>query len=213
MYMKSLLISTCLLCCSIFAGAQNFSSRFTKVYQACMDLRAASVTGSASLMKSACCELKSEDVRYFSTLACLDDVQLSLNGHFIFDYEFVDSLIVNKSVYRFAQNYAERSAGRFASTGGRIYIKTCCVAASSSSRYSFVAQGHQELAVVSEGGGLLNLRVYDATNNVWHNDDQDLNKGLPSRTRVFDIPGGNALLEIEIINKTDKDISFVVLSN
>ena len=164
-------------------------------------------------MKSAATELKAAEPRYFSTLKCLDDAKLSLDGHFIFDYEFVDSLVVNKKVYSFAQTYAEKGADRYVSNNKKIFMKTCCVGAMSSSRYSFVAQKTQELAVVAEGHGLINLRVYDKTNQIWYNDDQDMNTGLPSRTRVFDIGRGYAVLELEIINKTDKDISFVIISN
>ena len=215
--MKRLVASGLLLTLGIIVSAQSFSNEFNKVYQACLNLRAASITGSTSLMKCAGSELKNANTRDFSTLKCLDDVKLSLNGHFIFDDEFVDSLVINKCVYSFAQGYADRwakrSAERGASTTGTIFMKTCCISALSSSRYAFVAQGHQELAVIAEGDGLINLRIYDNTNKIWYNDDQDLNTGMPTRTRVFDIPRGNCLLEIEIINKTDKDISFVILSN
>lgn len=201
------------LMCGYMAAAQNFSEEFSKVYSACLSLRSASVSGSTFLMKSAGTELKEARTRYFSTLQCLDKSKPSLNGHFIFDCEFVDSLIINRNVYSFAQRYANRSAERSISYSGGIYIKTCCVSASSSARYSFVSSGYQELAVIAEGGGLINLRVYDATNKVWHNDTQDLNIGRPSRTRAFEVPNTYARLEIEVINKTDKDISFVVISN
>lgn len=211
--MKHLFVSALLFSLCMLSQAQDFSDKFNMVYQACLDLRAASVTGSTSLMKSAGAELKDAQPRYFSTLKCLDEVKLSLNGHFVFDYEFVDSLVVNKKVYSFAQGYAERGAKRSVSNKGKVFMKTCCVGPFSSSRYSFVSQGRQELAVVAEGDGLINLMVYDTTNKVWYNDDKDFNTGMSSRTRVFDILSGNALLEIEIINKTDKEISFVVISN
>ena len=211
--MKRLFASTLLLTFCILSQAQNFSDDFNRVYQACLELRSASMTGSFSLMKSAATELKAVEPRYFSTLKCLDDAKLSLDGHFIFDYEFVDSLVVNKKVYSFAQTYSEKGANRYVSNNKKIFMKTCCVGAMSSSRYSFVSQKTQELAVVADGHGLINLRVYDKTNQIWYNDDQDLNTGLPSRTRVFDIGRGYAVLELEIINKTDKDISFVIISN
>lgn len=213
MVMKKLLLILFMLCGYMSLSAQNFSEEFGKVYDACMSLRSASISGSTSLMKSAGVELKEAETKFFSTLKCLDKNKPSLNGHFVFDHEFVDSLIINKNVYSFAQGYAERVAERGMSTRGNIYIKTCCVSASSSTRYSFVSSGYQELAVIAEGDGLINLRVYDATNKVWHNDTQDLNVGRPSRTRTFEVPNTHARLEIEVINKTDKDISFVVISN
>lgn len=211
--MKHLLFVVLAFCCSMTTFAQDFSDEFRKVYESCMSLRSASVSGSTALMKSACAELKASDPGYFSILKCLDRTKPSLNGHFIFDYEFVDSLIVNKKVYSFAQGYSERMEKRESSSNDQVLMKTCCVGASSSSRYSFIAQGHQELAVVTEAGGLVNLRVYDATNGRWYNDDQDQNVGHPSRTRIFELSGGNVILEIEVINKTDNDVSFVIISN
>lgn len=211
--MKKIVISLLVLVSGTLIHAQDFSDDFRKVYDACMDLRMASVSGSSALMKSASTEIKAILPRYFGSLRCLDPIKPSLNGHFIFDYEFVDSLLVNKKVYTFAQQYAEREEKRGISSSKKIYMRTCCVGALSTSRYYFIAHGIQELAVVAEGDGLVNLRVYDSINKVWYNDTQDLNVGQASRTRRFTIPGGNVRLEIEVENKIDKDISFVIISN
>ncbi len=211
--MKRLLMIVILLAITIAAMAQDFSEDFRLVYEACVELRDASVSGSTVQMRVAADKLKSANTKYFSLLRCIDGENLSLNEHFVFDHEFVDSLIVNRKVYSFAQGYAERGAKRGTSSKGGIYMKTCCVGARSSSSYSFNASKYQELAIVAERGGLVNMKVHDITNDIWYNDTDNLNTGMPTRKRAFSIPNGMARLEITVYNKSDCDISFVIISN
>ena len=95
-----------------------------------------------------------------------------------------------------------------------IVTKTCCVKAGQSTKYQFVANGLQELAFVAEPGGLLTVRIHDLTNNKWYNDTKDVRTGQPHRAHAFNLPTQkNCKIEVEIINTTKKDFSFVVLSN
>ena len=181
---------------------------------ACLALRAAIGAGSNEGLKQANKALKACDVKPFNQLRCREEKRLSLKGHFVFDHEFVDSLIKNRKVYKFAQQYADRSVRRSTSSSGKVFTKTCVVKGRKSTTYTLAAKGTQYLAVVTEPKGLVTLRIHDKTNDKWYNDTDDVNVGRPSRIQTLDLPKDKQnLLEIEIINSSKKDISFVIIGN
>ena len=126
----------------------------------------------------------------------------------------MDSLIQDRKVYKFAQQYADRSAQRATSSSGKVFAKTCMVKGKKSTTYTLVAKGTQYVAVVTEPKGLVTLRIHDKTNDKWYNDTDDVNIGRFSRVLTLDLPKDkNSLLEIEIINTSKKNISFVIIGN
>lgn len=214
--MKRLLVVLMLAACSMnnWVFAQTLSKEMQATLDACLQLRAAIGSGSMTQLKSANKAFKMCNVNEFVSLRCLDKSPLSLNGHFVFDEVFVDSLIVGRDVYKFAQRYAEIRGERGASSSGKIFARTCAVKKKSSAKYSFVSRGRQELAIVTEPRGMITLRIYDKTHDNWYNDTKDVKDGQPSRYMAFDLPTNEkSLLEIEIINTSENDISFVIISN
>lgn len=211
---KMIVLLSLLLGISNSIAAQSLSEDMQKTVDACIALREAAASGSITELKDARKEMGLCDVVNFVKLRFNSGEQISLDGHFVFDTEFVDSLIVNRGAYKFAQRYADKSRKRASSTSGKTFIKTCCVKASESVTYSFTSKKRHELAVVAEHGGLITLRIHDVTHNKWYNDTYMEKEGLPYRIQVFDLPvNENSTIEVEIINTTEKDISFVVISN
>lgn len=198
----------------ILAKAQQPTPEVQATIDACLALRAALGAGSNEGLKQASKALKACDVQPFNKLRCRDEQQPSLKGHFVFEPEFVDSLILNRKVYKFAQQYADRSAQRATSSSGKVFAKTCMLKGKKSTTYTLPAKGTQYIAVVTEPKGLVTLRIHDKTNDKWYNDTDDVNIGRPSRIQTLDLPKGkNCLLEIEIINTSKKDMSFVIIGN
>lgn len=195
--------------------AQQLSEKTQIVFDACFKLRTAIASGNTTGLRSANKILKECDVLPFSSLRSIDESPLSLYGHFVFNEDFVDSLIAGRDVYKFAQRYASPSGVRGTSSNGKVYMKTCAVKGNASSKYSFKCRGPlQELAVVTEPGGLVTLRVHDKTNNKWYNDTKKVKKGMESRIVTFELPTETrCVVELEVINCGKKDCSFVVISN
>ena len=210
--MKRILLLIAILFVGILAKAQP-TPEVQAAIDACLALRAAVGAGSTEGLKQANKALKACDVQPFNKLRCRDE-QPSLKGHFVFEPEFVDSLIQNRKVYKFAQQYVDRSAGRSTSSSGKVFAKTCMVKGKKSTTYTLPAKGTQYIAVVTEPKGLVTLRIHDKTNDVWYNDTDDVNTGRPSRIQTLNLPKDkNSLLEIEVINTSKKDISFVIIGN
>lgn len=207
------LLLTAIICIGIVAKAQP-TSEVQAAIDACLALRAAIGSGSTEGLKQANNALKACDVQPFNKLRRRDERLPSLKGHFVFEPEFIDSLIQNRKVYKFAQRYADRSVQRATSSSGKVFSKTCMVKGKTSTTYTLPAKGIQYIAVVTEPKGLVTLRIHDKTNDKWYNDTDDVNTGHPSRIQTLDLPNDKeSLLEIEIINTSKKDISFVIIGN
>lgn len=211
--MQRILLLTAIVCIGILAKAQP-TPEVQAAIDACLALRAAVGAGSNEGLKQANKALKASDVLPFNNLRCRDEQLPSLKGHFVFEPEFVDSLILNRKVYKFAQQYADRSAQRTTSSSGKVFAKTCVVKGKKSTTYTLTAKGTQYIAVVTEPKGLVTLRIHDKTNDKWYNDTDDVNTGRPSRLQTLNLPKDkNSLLEIEVINTSKKDMSFVIIGN
>lgn len=193
---------------------QTFSMNMQAAYEACLSMRKAIGSGSQTSLRAANEAFAACKTKTFAVLRCLIPDPLSLDGHFVFDETFVNDLIEGRDVYKFAQRYAKREKDRGTSSSGQIFDKTCAVRSLSSVKYSFPSKGLQELAVVTEPGGLVTLRIYDKTNDKWYNDTEDVKTGRESRCMIMNLPEDKrSVLEVEIINTVNKDISFVILSN
>ena len=195
---------------------QKFSESTQKVFDACWALRTAISAGNTASMKSANEDLKKCRIRPFSSLHPQASDTTSLNGHFVWDETFVDSLIAGRDVRKFAQRYAESRSyrGSSGSRGRTVYIKSFAVKGKGVARFSFVSEKHQEFAVIAEPHGNVTLRMFCKKTKKWHNDDQDVKRGRAFRQQVFDFPEGvKDTVGVEVINCGKKDISFVVISN
>ena len=195
-------------------SAQDMEPRMQAVFEACVQMQTAIGSGSNSGLRVASKMLKECNPRPFTTMRICGD-EISLNGHFVFDYEFADSLIENRNVYDFAQRYADRFAMRStSSTPGSVFTKTCLVEKESSIKFTITSRGHQELAFVTEPGGNITIRIHDITNDNWYNDNEKEKEGKSTRLAIFDLPIESiCTLEVEVINKSKENISFVVIAN
>ena len=98
-----------------------------------------------------------------------------------------------------------------------LLIKQGCVKNGKTARHTFNSKGHQEIAVIAEPGGLITLKIH-VTNSAGLNkkfdDTIDIKKGQQQRTASFDLPSDRRnVVELEVVNCIQKDISFVVINN
>ena len=100
---------------------------------------------------------------------------------------------------------------------GSILTKTCFVKAGKSTRYTFASLGRQELGIITEPEGRVYVRVHVTNKNGYdarYNDDKNAVNGTRRYRRVFDLPKKQRnIVALEVINRGNKDTSFVVISN
>lgn len=216
--MKKFLFTLIISICSAYASAQEATDSMSidDVMDACIAMQEALENNDTIALKKAAENLRETKAAAFTSLRCKDDTISSLNGHFVFNDVFVDSLAIGANPYDNADNINRSTTHRGQMTGGAKLTKTCMVKAGKSTKYSFASRGRQELGIVAEPGGLVTTRIH-VTNtsglNEWHNDTKNPN-GTRRYKTAFDLPSDKRnTVELEVINKSGKDISFVVISN
>lgn len=218
--MKRFLLFAFLLAASFSVFAQSDETDSLSIQaaiDACISMRDAVASGNREAIQRSADEFKACNTSNFSSLRCKDDSVTSLNGHLVFDDAFADSLAAGNDVYQQADDISRSASTRGQTADGSILTKTCFVKAGGTTKYTFVATGHQELAVVAEAGGLLTMRIHvknSAGLDERHDDTVDVKKGRPHRKVVFDMPRSpRSTVELEVVNCGNKDTSFVVISN
>lgn len=216
--MKKILFTLFVSVCSMCVSAQEVTDSMSidDVMDACISMQEALENNDAAALKKAAEALRETQTTAFTSLRCKDDTISSLNGHFVFNDVFVDSLVVGANPYDNADDINRSTIHRGQMSGGAKLTKTCMVKAGKSTKYSFASRGRQELGIVAEPGGLITTRIHvtnSAGLNEWHNDTKNPN-GTRRYKTAFDLPSDKRnTVELEVINKSGKDISFVVISN
>lgn len=222
--MRKILSTILLSLCCLVAWAQDNeqdSLSIQAVIDACISMRdAAAASDSAALCQSAQ-ELRKTGATEFSSLRSNDPdfyiTRGSLKGHLVFNEHFAECLAEDSTYYEKADDVKNMESHRGVTVDGSYFTKTGIVGAGKSTSYSFVSKGYQELAVVAESGGLITMKIH-VTNSAGldqrYDDTKSVKKGLPQRKTSFTLPSDKRnTVELEIINCSDKDCSFVVISN
>ena len=187
-----------------------YSEQMKKTHDACIALRKAILDGSTNELRTANSMFKSCKISYFSTLRSSDSFSVSLNGHFVFDSSFIEKLIDNHQVYNFAQSYAEQQELRGYSSESIIKLRNCCIQALSTIRYSFVSEGYQELAIITEPNGLISTRIYNKTHNTVYWDGNEVDSLI---TSFYIHNSKKCVIEVEITNIQQHNTSFAFICN
>lgn len=187
------------------------------VFDACASMQESLETNDTTALAEAAKALKDSNATSFTSLRCKDDTIQSLNGHFVFNDVFVDSLAAGGNPYEDADHINRSTTHRGQTTNGSILTKTCFVKAGKSTKHTFTSRGVQELGIITEPGGKVYVKVH-ATNtsglDEWYNDNKSAKDGARRYKTRFTLPKDKRnTVEIEVINKGSKDTSFVVISN
>ena len=187
------------------------------VYDAVIALRDAIAAKDTFGIRKAANELQGR-TSYFSSLRNAD-ASNSVPSNIIYREENskTDSIISNMDKNLLSDIIEKSNTWGGQTADNHLLTKTCFVKANQSTKYKFASKGHQEIAVVAEPGGLITLKIH-VTNSAGldkrFDDTIDIKKGRQQRTASFDLPSDRRnTVELEVINCTQKDISFVVISN
>lgn len=219
--MKRVFITIVLILNVLSISAQNEGNKplsIQNAIDACINLRDAVANNDTTGIRQSANRLQKLNMDYFDGLECLDDTDASLDGHLVFDENFAKAIINDRNAFERADDINRESVTvRGQNSDGSISTKSCFVKAKGNTKYTFLARGYQELAVVAESGGLVTMKIH-VTNRAGldehHDDIKDVAKGQSYRKTSFELPTKYSnLVELVVFNCGDKDISFVVISN
>lgn len=92
----------------VLTNAQTLSAPMEKAIEVCTNLSNAIGATTTSQLKAANKKLKAADIVDFGDLRLEKGKDIGVDGHFIFDEVFVDSLIENRKVLSFSSKYAKK---------------------------------------------------------------------------------------------------------
>lgn len=211
---RAIIFSAFVFGISIFANAQTLSTPMEKAIESCTNLSKAIGATTTSQLKAANKALKAADIVNFGDLWLEKGKDICVDGHFIFDEEFVDSLIVNRKVLAFSSRYAKKRGNR-ASTGvnGRVKMTTKALKAGQKAIWKTVNRRNAEYAIVAEPGGLFTMTIRDGNGNVIYAETINNKKGEPVRKAKIQLPDKATKIYIEVKNNGKNDASFALLGN
>ncbi len=220
--MKRIIIVSILLFSIIRLEAQNDSLSVLKIrpiLDACISMRDAVADGDLTQVNRVKQVLQQNGVRYFSELERMDSVQVSLNGHVVFNDIFAECMMDGKDAHDMAEMIddiaSKRNRGQ--TFDGSLLTKTSVVEAGGSAHFEFSSKGVQELAVVAEQGGMITLKIHVTNRHGLdrrYDDTRDVKSGRPHRWVSFVLPSNcRNVVHLEVINCGKNDCSFVVISN
>lgn len=212
--MRTKIITIICLIISNLVSAQNLSAPMENAIAACKGLSTAIATTSTSQLKAANKALKAADIIDFGDIWLVKGKELNVDGHFIFDEEFVDSLIVNRKIIDFSCKYAQKRSMR-GSTGktGRIKMTTRALKAGQKATWRTVNRKNAEYALVAEPGGLFTMTVYDDNGKILYAETINNKKGAAIRKVKMQLPDKATRVYLEIKNNSKKDASFAIIGN
>lgn len=211
---RAIIISTLVWGVSVLANAQTLSEPMEKAIEVCKNLSNAIGATTTSQLKAANKELKAADIVDFGDLWLEKGKDLSVDGHFIFDEEFVDSLIVNRKVIDFSSQYAKKRRNRASSSvKGRIKMTTRALKAGQSSVWKTVNRRNTEYAIVAEPGGMFTMTIRDDNGKVLYAETVNNKKGEKVRKAKLQLPDKATRVYLEIKNNSTNDASFALLGN
>ena len=193
--------------CASAIHAQTTTELLQKAEKACMMIRNAVTARSAGDVMAGM-EMISEIP--FSELV-LSSVEtknaVPMSGHLQYNVEYLDELLLKNldmGLIKVEDAYKMRTIGAPLKCTHR------AVAAGGSVTYSMMAQGEQSLLVVPECGGKINLYVDDKGSGRKLADKADGGKDCCSLNWTIE-RAGELLITVE--NKSNKDLSFIIVSN
>lgn len=209
-----LLFASIILVLGQSVKSQTLSQPMSNAIDACTNMSAAMASMSTEQLKAANRILKAADIVDFGDLRLEKGEDISVDGHFIFDEEFVDSLIVNRKVIDFARKYAKRRSSR-GSTGavGRIKMTTKALQAGKKATWKTVNSNNAEYAIVAEPGGLFTMTIRDDNGTVLYAETVNNKKGESVRKAQLQLPDKATRIHIEVKNNGKNDASFALLGN
>jgi hypothetical protein len=180
----------------------------------CRNISSAFKSNNSELLKETNKLFKSAKINDFKNLRLVKGKNLSVDGHLIFDEEFIDSLIVNRKVTEFSLKFAHKRANR-GTTGvnGGVRLTSRAVKKGESVIWKTTNCNIAEYALVAEPDGLFTMTIRDSKGKVLYCETTDNKKGASVRKARIRLPKTKTEIQIEIKNTGKEDKSFALISN
>lgn len=191
------------------------SARVQAVVDALLTMRDAAASNDTAALRRSAEALRACEVAEFRLLKCKDDSVIPLDGHLLFNEDFADSLAADRDVISRSEALRTTTGRRSATSANAVLTKTHCVKARQSCLFTFNATGSHIIHVVAEAGGRVSLKIHARNSSGFDkrfDDTTDVHPGRAHRKTTLRLPPSPASrVSLEVVNRSNKDISFVIV--
>lgn len=141
---------------------------------------------------------------------------LSLKGHLVFDYEFIEACINDETIYEMADKYAEEAKIRTSKDPkNKVRLDTKMVAAGQTSTFEIPScSGVSQIGCVAEVNRMFSWKIktvnYKSKSEQEYKCNDNVRKGLPFRREEVSSNERYKII-VSIINKSKEDGSFALI--
>lgn len=199
----------------IFITGQTAQAQIQPVVDACREITAAmKAGGNTSQLRNAGKKLRALKTSDFTVLNLKKGNELSIDDHLFFDEEFIDSLVVNREVTKFARRFARKRVNRSTTTDGSIRLSTKALKAGATASWLTFNSATAEYAIVAEPGGLFTMSITDPSGKkVYYAETVKNKQGDEVRQVKISLPNKRTPLLITISNRGKTNASFALIGN
>ena len=181
------------------------------IYNACLSIRSALSNNDMNKLSVANKNFKSCGYKEPFTALRLITNQERIKGHFVYSTSFIDELLEgNQGVFENADNYASPMSSRGVPPNP-VFIKNDLVRTEALTVYKMACVGHEEICVITEPNGYIGVKIWDSKKKIVYYDTSQ--ESIEYCYVTIELPSERNSLEIIISNKTNHDVSYVLISN
>ncbi len=181
------------------------------IYNACLSIRSALSNNDMNKLSVANRNFESCGYKEPFTALRLITNQETIKGHFVYSTSFIDELLEgNQGVFENADNYASPMSSR-GIPPNPVFIKNDLVRTEALTVYKMACIGHEEICVITEPNGYIGVKIWDSKKKIVYYDTSQ--ESLEYCYVTIELPSERNFLEIIISNKTNHDVSYVLISN
>ena len=181
------------------------------IYNVCLSIRSALSNNDMNKLSVANRNFKSCGYKEPFTALRLITNQETIKGHFVYSTSFIDELLEgNQGVFENADNYASPMSSR-GIPPNPVFIKNDLVRTEALTVYKMACVGHEEICVITEPNGYIGVKIWDSKKKIVYYDTTQ--ESVEYCYVTIELPSERNSLEIIISNKTNHDVSYVLISN
>ena len=181
------------------------------IYNACLSIRSALSNNDMNKLSVANRNFESCGYKEPFTALRLITNQETIKGHFVYSTSFINELLEgNQGVFENADNYASPMSSR-GIPPNPVFIKNDLVRTKALTVYKMACIGHEEICVITEPNGYIGVKIWDSKKKIVYYDTSQ--ESIEYCYVTIELPSERNFLEIIISNKTNHDVSYVLISN
>lgn len=210
--MKKVILLFIISLVSFRAISQRLSAPMETAIAACEHVSKAYGSSGIATFNAALKEFQKANIEVFNDISFVKGQNVSLDGHLIFDEQYLSDVKDSGKLIYLAQKYQDRRCTRSPKSTDKVRLTTKALKKGGKGTWKTSKRGVAEFALVAEPKGLFTVTIRDAKGNVLYAETNKNKVGAAVRRIRIKLPENKGTtLYIEVVNYSNTDASFALL--